>query len=101
MKKLVLLFLIAIFAQSVYAAIDSRYTTDERYFKNTGYSAEMANIVEVQKADPYREPEESVLNQKGHFWQKFYHFLIPAQSNNIDFYNHSIELNRGSSWKDY
>lgn len=97
MKKLALLFSLILIAESAHAFIDTRYMKDAKFLANTGYSAEMARIVDISADNPYREPY-SEANEN--IARRIYQYLVPGQNGDLDFYNHSGHFN-GWSWRDY
>ena len=96
MKKTILLFSLILIAQASYAFIDTQYTTDEKFLVNTGYSKEAAKIIDITAENPYREPAERTKNIP----RLIYHYIVPGQGGDIDFYNHSGNFD-GWSWMDY
>ena len=69
----------------------------EQFLTNIGYSAENARIVEMNSDNPYRDPN---INNDKNIARRLYHYLVPGQNGDLDFYNHSGSYN-GWSWKDY
>ncbi len=96
MKKTILLFSLILIAQASFAFIDTQYTTDEKFLVNTGYSKEAAKIIDIVAENPYREPAEPTKNIP----RLIYHYIVPGQGGDIDFYNHSGNFD-GWSWMDY
>ncbi len=100
MKKIVLilsaLLLTPIMAN---AYVDSQYTSSEQFLVNTGYSAEAARVLGIVNQDPYREPYVEGKSPKD-IARRVYHYIVPGQNGDLDFYNHSGSFN-GWSWKDY
>lgn len=99
MKKIALLFSLILIAGSAHAFVDNQYMKTEQFLVNTGYSAEMANMASVNSENPYREPYKEGTAKKDKL-KRLYHYLVPGQQNNLDFYNHSGSF-EGSSWIDY
>ncbi len=97
MKKIAVIFSIILIAQSANAFVDSQYMKTEQFLTNIGYSAENARIVEMNSDNPYREPN---INNDKNIARRLYHYLVPGQNGDLDFYNHSGSYN-GWSWKDY
>ena len=69
---------------------------DEKFLVNTGYSKEAAKIIDIVAENPYREPAEPTKNIP----RLIYHYIVPGQGGDIDFYNHSGNFD-GWSWMDY
>ena len=99
MKKIVVLFAFMNFSQSVFAAIDTQYMKTEQFLYNVGYSKEAAKMINVVADDPYRENYEEAKDFKS-VMRRIYHYVVPGQESDLDFYNHSGNFN-GWSWKDY
>lgn len=99
MKKIALLFSLILIAQSAHAFIDSQYMKTEPFLVNIGYSAEAARVTAITSENPYREPYEEGKNPANVF-RRIYHYVVPGQGQDLDFYNHSGDFN-GWSWKDY
>lgn len=99
MKKVALLFSLILIAQSAQAFIDNQYMKTEQFLVNTGYSAEAAKITAINSENPYREPHVEKKNFKN-IMRRVYHYIVPGQGGDLDFYNHSIDSN-GWGWKDY
>ena len=99
MKKIALLFSLILIAQSAHAFIDNQYMKSEQFLVNTGYSAEMSRMIAINSENPYREPYVEGKNPKNIF-RRIYHYIVPGQGQDLDFYNHSID-NNGWGWKDY
>ena len=99
MKKIALLFSLILIAQTAQAFVDNQYMKSEQFLVNTGYSAEVAKMVAVSAENPYREQYVEKPTPKNIF-RRIYHYIVPGQGQDLDFYNHSINSN-GHSWKDY
>ena len=97
MKKIALIFSMMLIAQSANAFVDSQYMKTEQFLTNVGYSAENAKIISVTSDNPYREPS---INNDKNIARRLYHYLVPGQGGDLDFYNHSGDFD-GWSWKDY
>ena len=99
MKKILMSILMVCSVGTVFAAVDNQYMTTPQFMQNTGYSTEMSRLVSVTNQDPYREPYKEDKNFKT-LARRVYHYIVPGQGNDLDFYNHSGDYN-GWSWKDY
>ena len=99
MKKIALLFSLILIAQSAQAFIDNQHMKTEQFLVNTGFSAEMARMIAINSENPYREPHVEKPTPKN-ILRRFYHYIVPGQGQDLDFYNHSIDSN-GWGWKDY
>lgn len=99
MKKIALLFSLILIAGSAHAFVDNQYMKTEQFLVNTGYSAEMANMINVNADNPYREPYQEGKSAKD-ILRRIHYYLVPNQGNNLDFYNHSGNFNN-TTWKDY
>lgn len=99
MRKIALLFSLILIAQSAHAYIDNQYMKEEQFLVNTGYSAEMANMIKVTSEDPYREPYKDSDKFKDKL-RRLEHYLFPSRGNNLDFYNHSGSFN-GTHYRDF
>lgn len=99
MKKLMILFSALLISGAAYATVDNQFMIGEQFLVNTGYSAEMANLASVTSQDPYREPYKENKKFKT-LSRRVYHYIVPGQGSDLDFYNHSGDY-RGWSWKDY
>lgn len=99
MKKIALfltMFLTASMAANAF--VDNTFMTTEQYLVNTGYSAEMANMIKVTNQDPYREPYVEEKTPQN-ILKRVYNYIAPSTYTNMDFYNHNIDYN-GPNWKD-
>ena len=88
-------------SMSANAFVDNQYTSSEQFLVNIGYSKEAAKVLTIVNQDPYREN----YNDEGPYSpietaKRVYHYLIPAEYGDYDFYNHSGSFN-GTSWRDY
>lgn len=99
MKKTFILLTMLLIAQTVFAAVDSQYMKSEQFLYNIGYSKDAAKQVMIVADDPYREPYEEQKDFKS-IARRVYHYVVPGQEADLDFYNHSGDFN-GWSWKDY
>lgn len=100
MKKIALvLSLVMTSTLAANAYVDSQYMSSEQFLVNTGYSKEAAKVLTVVNQDPYREPAVEATNPKNVF-RRIYHYIVPGQNGDLDFYNHSGSFD-GWSWKDY
>lgn len=99
MKKIVVLFALLIVGQSAFAAVDTQYMKTEQFLYNVGYSKEAAKMIAVTAEDPYRENYVEAKNFPS-IMRRIYHYVVPGQEGDLDFYNHSGDFN-GWSWKDY
>lgn len=100
MKKIVLLAAIFIStSMSANAYIDSQYMSSEQFLVNVGYSAESARVLGIVNQDPYRENFNEGVNPAD-IARRVYHYVVPGQNGDLDFYNHNGSFN-GWSWKDY
>ncbi len=100
MKKLILIMSL-FFTTSLMANayVDTEFLSTEKFLVNTGYSAEMSRVLNMTGDDPYRDVYEEPKTGKDIF-RRVYHYIVPGQNQDLDFYNHSID-NNGWSWKDY
>ncbi len=99
MKKIVIIF--AIFLSSSLASdafVDNMYQTTEQYLVNTGYSAEMTEMMNVVNKDPYREPYVES-KRFSNILKRTYNYIVPGVYTDLDFYNHNVNFN-GPYWKD-
>lgn len=100
MKKIVLILSIFLSVSlTANAYVDSQYLKTEQFLVNVGYSKEMKNMVEITSEDPYREPYQEGKDPRD-IARRVYHYIVPGQNGDLDFYNHSGSFN-GWSWKDY
>lgn len=100
MKKIALILTILLSTSlASNAFVDNMYMTSEQYLVNTGYSAEMAKMINVTNQDPYREQYVED-NSFGTKLKRAYSYIAPANYTNMDYYNHSINFN-GPNWKDF
>ena len=99
MKKLLISLSLVCFIGTAFAAVDNQYMTTPQFMVNTGYSTEMARLLSVTNQDPYREPYVENNNFKI-LSRRVYHYIVPGQGSDLDFYNHSGDFN-GWSWRDY
>lgn len=99
MKKTIVLLTMLFISQSGFAAVDSQYMKSEQFLYNIGYSKDAAKQVKVVADDPYREPYAET-NDFKNIARRVYHYIVPGQEADLDFYNHSGDFN-GWSWKDY
>ena len=100
MKKIAIVFsVIALSGMTANAYVDNQYTANDRFLVNVGYSKEIARVANIVNRDPYREPyvEEKNLTNIA---RRVYHYIVPGQSDDLDFYDHSGSFN-GWSWKDF
>ncbi len=100
MKKIALILTILLSTSlASNAFVDNMYMTSEQYLVNTGYSAEMAKMINITNQDPYRDNyvEE---NTRGNILKRAYSYIAPTTYTDIDFYNHSVNFN-GPNWKDF
>ncbi|MBQ3642120.1 hypothetical protein II906_09395 [bacterium] len=100
MKKLFVLFSLFCFAGCANAYVDTQYMTQEPFLVNVGYSSEMANLISITAQDPNRKPAEDDKYAPKIILRKAYNYIVPGQSTDLDFYNHSGSFN-GWSWRDY
>ncbi len=99
MKKIALLSVFVILSSlSAKAFVDNQYMTTAQYMQNTGYSAEMQNMMNVTNQDPYREPYAEAKGKKN-MAKKIYSYLVPGTYNNLYFYNHNGNFDN-PSWSD-
>ncbi len=99
MKKIAFLFTVVILSSlSANAFVDNQYMTTAQYMQNTGYSAEMQNMINVTNQDPYREPYAEHRSKKD-IIKRVYSYIVPATYTNLDFYNHNGNFNN-PSWTD-
>ncbi|MCD7779723.1 MAG: hypothetical protein LUH05_03510 [Candidatus Gastranaerophilales bacterium] len=80
------------------AFVDTQYMTTPQYMQNTGYSAEMSEMMSVVNQDPYREPYVEPSTPSG-IAKRIYNYIVPGVYTDLDFYNHEINFD-GPSWKD-
>ena len=100
MKKLVLIMALFLTTNVVANAyVDSQFLKTEKFLVNTGYSAEMPRVLSMTGDNPYRDVYVEPTKPKDVF-RRIYHYIVPGQNQDLDFYNHSID-NNGWSWKDY
>lgn len=100
MKKVILILSIFLAtSMTANAYVDSQYLTSEQFLVNVGYSAEMKRMIGITADDPYREPYVEG-NNPADIARRVYHYIVPGQNGDLDFYNHSGSFN-GWSWKDY
>ncbi len=98
MKKTALILALLSTSMASYAFIDNQYMTTAQYLVNTGYSAEMAEMMAVTNQDPYREPYVESKTPLG-ILKRTYNYIVPGVYTDLDFYNHSINFD-GPYWKD-
>ena len=99
MKKIVLVLAIFLSAAlTSHAFVDNMYMTTDQYLMNTGYSAEMAKMIQVTNQDPYREPYQEPTTPAA-ILKRVYNYIAPSTYTNLDFYNHNINYD-GPYWKD-
>jgi len=100
MKKFAIVFsLLALSVTAANAYIDNQYTATDKFLVNIGYSKETARVANIVNQDPYRDnyvEEKNLTN----IARRIYHYIVPGQNDDLDFYNHSGSYN-GFSWKDY
>ncbi len=100
MKKLILICtLFFSIVNTGHAYVDSAYTASEKFLVNVGYSSEMKRVLEMNTQNPYREVYTETTTPKNVI-RRIYHYIVPGQGQDLDFYNHSIDSN-GWGWKDY
>ena len=100
MKKIIfLLTAILLPTLTANAFVDNQYMTTAQYMQNTGYSAEMHNMMSVTNQNPYREPYVEGRTKKD-IAKRVYSYLVPGTFNNLDFYNHNMNFDN-PSWKDF
>ncbi len=99
MKKLALLFSLILIAQSANAFIDTQYMKTGQFLSNTGYSAEMSNMIDFNSANPYRDAHVEKNDFKS-LARRAYHYIVPGQNEDLDFYNHNGNFDNWS-WKDF
>ena len=98
MKKVVysIVFLF-ITAHCANAYVDSKFTTSEQYLINSGYSAETARLLQIQKRDLYAPVDKKT--DKRSLYEKFYNYISPVSGGNQDFPYHDINY-KESNWQD-
>lgn len=100
MKKIALILTILLSTSlTSNAFVDNTYMTSEQYLVNTGYSAEMANLIQITNQDPYRDNYVEP-NSRKDVIKRMYNYIVPGVYTNLDFYNHSVNFN-GPNWKDF
>lgn len=100
MKKIALILTILLSTSlASNAFVDNMYMTTEQYMVNTGYSAEMAKLMNITNQDPYREPYVESSSRKDVI-KRMYSYIVPGVYTDLDFYNHSVNFN-GPNWKDF
>lgn len=100
MKKIALILTILLSTSlASNAFVDNMYMTSEQYLVNTGYSAEMANMLNITNLDPYRENYVEPNSFKD-IVKRAYNYIAPTTYTNLDYYNHSTNFN-GPNWKDF
>ncbi|MBQ4122441.1 hypothetical protein IJD44_01765 [bacterium] len=101
MKKIsfILSALILISLAPANAYVDNQYTVSPEFLQNIGYSAEAAKVASITNQDPYREPYVEKKNLAS-VLKRFYHYIVPGQYEDLDFYNHNGNFD-STSWKDY
>lgn len=98
MKKLLLLLIAASTVQiQANAAISVEHTTDPAVLRNSGYSAQTADLVNVSKAralgEEYYTPDEAAYKKQNkfvRFWRKLYVYTDPA-AEDYSFYHHDTD----------
>ncbi|MBQ8460607.1 hypothetical protein IJ541_10990 [bacterium] len=97
MKKLLLIALTAAIPAMANAAISVDQATNPAVLKNSGYSAQMGDMVNVSKsratAQEYYTPDEVAFKKQNkfvRFWRKLYLYTDPA-SEDYSFYHHDTD----------
>ncbi len=99
-KNIIFTLVLFVFASvSAKAYVDNRYMTTPNFMLNTGYSQEMAMMLNVVNQDPYRE-HESEPNDASTILKRIYGYIAPTMYTDIPFYNSDINTDT-TGWKDY
>lgn len=97
MKKLLLIAIAATIPTMAHAAVSVEEVTNPAVLRNNGYSAQIADTVQVTKAralgqEYYTKDEEDFRNQNKfvRFWRKLYVYTDPA-AEDYSFYHHDAD----------
>lgn len=98
MKKLLLVLGAVSLGLCADAFVDNQYTASPEFLQNTGYSKEVARMVNVTNQDPYREPYREGYNILT-LMKRSLNYIAPGTFTDMDYYNHNGSYNN-PSWKD-